>query len=74
MRELLATYERQRDLILLGAYQAGSDPRTDEAIAKIDAINAFLRQGTHENTPFAETRQRLHVAGLNRPASRGDRR
>jgi type III secretion protein N (ATPase) len=59
MRELLATYERQRDLILLGAYQAGSDPRTDEAIAKIDAINAFLKQGTHENAAFPETRQRL---------------
>jgi ATP synthase in type III secretion protein N len=59
MRELMATYERQRDLILLGAYQKGSDPRTDEAIAKIDVINTFLRQSTHENTPFAETRQRL---------------
>ena len=59
LRELLATYERQRDLILLGAYQAGTDPRTDEAIAKIDAINAFLRQGTHENAGFTETRQRL---------------
>ncbi len=59
MRELMATYERQRDLILLGAYQKGSDPRVDEAIAKIDSINAFLRQGVQENTPFAETRQRL---------------
>jgi type III secretion protein N (ATPase) len=59
MRELMATYERQRDLILLGAYQKGSDPRTDEAIAKIDAINGFLKQGTQENTPFAETRQRM---------------
>ena len=59
VRELMATYERQRDLILLGAYQAGSDPRTDEAVAKIDNINAFLRQATAENTPFPETRGRL---------------
>jgi type III secretion protein N (ATPase) len=59
LRELLATYERQRDLILLGAYQAGTDPRTDEAVAKIDSINGFLRQGTHENAPFMETKQRL---------------
>jgi type III secretion protein N (ATPase) len=59
LRELLATYERQRDLILLGAYQAGTDPRTDEAVAKIDSINGFLRQGTHENAPFVETKQRL---------------
>ncbi len=59
LRELLATYERQRDLILLGAYQPGTDPRTDEAIAKIDSINGFLRQGTHENAPFADTKTRL---------------
>ena len=48
LRELLATYERQRDLILLGAYQRGADPRTDDAIARMDAINAFLRQRTDE--------------------------
>jgi type III secretion protein N (ATPase) len=59
VRELLATYERQRDLIALGAYQKGSDPRTDEAIARMPAFDAFLRQGVHERTPFAETRQRL---------------
>ena len=59
LRELLATYERQRDLILLGAYQAGADPRTDEAVAKIDSINGFLRQGTHENAAFSETKRRL---------------
>ena len=59
VRELMATYERQRDLILLGAYQAGSDPRTDEAIKKIGAIEGFLKQGVHENTPFDETRRRL---------------
>jgi ATP synthase in type III secretion protein N len=59
MRELMATYERQRDLISLGAYQAGSDPRTDEAIAKIENINNFLKQATADNTTFAETRKRL---------------
>jgi type III secretion protein N (ATPase) len=58
-REWMATYEKQRDLILLGAYQKGSDPRTDEALGKIDAINAFLRQGTAESSAFADTRARL---------------
>ncbi len=58
-RELMATYERQRDLILLGAYQKGSDPRIDEAITRIDAINGFLRQPVKDNTPFSETRKRL---------------
>lgn len=59
VRAILAAYERQRDLILLGAYQRGSDPRTDEAIARIDALEAFLRQGRQETASFAETRQRL---------------
>jgi len=58
-RELLAVFEQKRDLISLGAYKAGSDPRTDQAIAKIEAINAFLRQGTHERSSPAETRDRL---------------
>ena len=59
VRELIAAYEQKRDLIALGAYKPGSDARTDEAIAAMDAINAFLRQGTHEMSSFEETRQRL---------------
>ncbi len=61
VRELLATYERQRDLIVLGAYRTGSDPRTDEAIAHIDAIEAFLTQGKAEKVPFEETIVRLEA-------------
>jgi type III secretion protein N (ATPase) len=59
VRELLASYEQKRDLILLGAYKAGGDPRIDKAIAKHDAIAAFLRQGLHEAAHFEETRKRL---------------
>jgi type III secretion system H+-transporting two-sector ATPase len=47
-REVQAAYEAQKDLILIGAYKKGSDPRTDLAVAKADAMNAFLRQGTAE--------------------------
>jgi type III secretion protein N (ATPase) len=59
LREVLATYEKQRDLILLGAYQYGSDPRTDYAIDKIEAVEEFLRQPTHDNSTFDETVERL---------------
>jgi type III secretion protein N (ATPase) len=59
VRELLASYEQNRDLILLGAYKPGSDPRVDRAISKIDAINALLRQSPDERAPADETRQRL---------------
>lgn len=55
LREVLATYERQKDLISIGAYKKGSDPRTDFALAKLDAVNAFLRQGTHEFAPLPST-------------------
>jgi FliI/YscN family ATPase len=59
MRETLAIYEKSRDLILLGAYERGSDPKVDHAIDKIGGIEAFLKQGTDEKAPFAETVKRL---------------
>jgi type III secretion system H+-transporting two-sector ATPase len=58
-REVLAAYEAQKDLILIGAYKKGSDPRTDLAIAKADAMNAFLRQGTAEKAPSGATLSQL---------------
>ena len=61
LRELMAAYERQRDLILLGAYQRGADPLTDRAIAAQDAIAAFLAQRTDESAPFADTIARLRA-------------
>ena len=59
LRSLLATYEKQRDLILLGAYERGSDSKVDEAIDANDAIVAFLRQGQYEKAPMASTLERL---------------
>lgn len=55
LRETLATYEKQRDLILLGAYQYGTDPRTDYAIDKYDTIIEYLKQATESNSTFDET-------------------
>lgn len=59
LRETLATYEKQRDLILLGAYQYGTDPKTDYAIDKYEAIVSFLKQGTDENAPYDDTVQKI---------------
>ncbi len=55
LRELLAAYDEARDLIEVGAYVSGSNPRTDEAIARREAVLNFLQQGTHEPTAYAET-------------------
>jgi type III secretion protein N (ATPase) len=59
LRALLAAYENQRDLILMGAYQSGSDPQTDRAIGQIEAIEQFLRQRPDERSEFDETQQAL---------------
>jgi flagellum-specific ATP synthase len=52
LKELLATYRKAEDLINIGAYVAGSNPKIDRAIAKIDQINNYLRQSVQENVDF----------------------
>ncbi|MEL6544624.1 MAG: FliI/YscN family ATPase, partial [Myxococcota bacterium] len=59
LREVLATYEKQRDLILLGAYQYGSDPKTDYAIDKIEEVESFLKQGLDEKDDMQATVRQL---------------
>jgi len=59
VRALLAALERSRDLVQLGAYQPGSDPETDLALARRAALEAFLRQGAGETAPLAATLGRL---------------
>jgi flagellum-specific ATP synthase len=44
LKRLLSTYEHNRDLVAIGAYRAGTDPRIDAAIAAHPAIQDFLRQ------------------------------
>ena len=59
LREVLATYEKNKDLILIGAYQKGSDPRVDHALRMLDRANDFLKQETYVMAPIAETIQAL---------------
>jgi type III secretion protein N (ATPase) len=54
-RSYLALFEEKRDLVLLGAYRAGSDARLDAAIARVPEIEAFLVQRAHERADFAES-------------------
>ncbi len=48
IRELISTYQKAEDMINIGAYVKGSNPRIDTALRKIDAVNAFLRQRCDE--------------------------
>ena len=52
LRELLAVYRDAEDLINIGAYVKGSNPKIDEAIRKINAINQFLTQRVEEKFTF----------------------
>jgi type III secretion protein N (ATPase) len=59
LRALLAAHERVRDLVALGAYRPGSDDLADQALARLPAIEAFLRQDAREVADFGETVARL---------------
>ena len=55
LREILAKYQEVELLLKIGEYQKGADRATDEAIAKIDAVNAFLCQGLKEKPVYDDT-------------------
>ena len=52
LRDVLATYKASEDLINIGAYARGSNPKIDFALDKIDSVNAFLKQGVDERSDF----------------------
>ncbi len=58
-RSTLSAYYENFDLISIGAYKAGTNPRIDNAIANIDRINGFLKQGIDEKAPFEETMRKM---------------
>jgi ATP synthase in type III secretion protein N len=59
IRELLARHAEVELLVRVGEYQQGSDPLADEAISKIDRINAFLRQSSAAPFTIGETQQKM---------------
>lgn len=58
LRQILAVYQKAEDLVNVGAYVAGSNPQIDEALARIGAVNGFLRQRPEEKEEFNNM---LHV-------------
>lgn len=55
IKTILAVYADAEDLINIGAYKKGSNASIDDAIAKIDKVNAFLCQSTDDKITFEET-------------------
>jgi flagellum-specific ATP synthase len=59
MREVLASYQDAEDLITIGAYKSGQNPRVDRAVQKIDAVHGFLRQQVNESVSLADSWQEM---------------
>ncbi|MBI2996112.1 MAG: FliI/YscN family ATPase [Candidatus Melainabacteria bacterium] len=55
IRNMMATYNSAEDLVAIGAYEKGSDPRIDKAILLKPVIDSFLQQGIYETSGFEET-------------------
>lgn len=64
IRQVYSNYKQNQDLIAIGAYAKGSDPRIDLAIRAEPAINAFLQQGMKQILPYDES-----LEGMNALAS-----
>jgi flagellum-specific ATP synthase len=72
LRQTTAVYEHNRDLITIGAYQRGTDPRIDSAIARWPQIEAFLRQDMHDRVDFSTSVSALAATMADAPAAAGE--
>jgi flagellum-specific ATP synthase len=61
IRDLMGAYREASDLIQVGAYVQGSDPRVDAAIAAVPQIDAFLRQRSIDKSSLQETHARMYA-------------
>lgn len=57
IRDILSVYYANYDLISIGAYKKGTNPKLDESISKIDKVNDFLIQGVNEKYTYEEILQ-----------------
>ncbi|WP_232090275.1 flagellar protein export ATPase FliI [Billgrantia diversa] len=58
-KRLFSRYQRNRDLISVGAYSPGHDPQLDEAVQRYPQLEHFLQQGMNENASIEASRQVL---------------
>lgn len=54
-RDILGTYEKNADLVSIGAYKPGTNGRLDYALSHMDAINSFLTQGVSESFSYDQS-------------------
>ncbi len=61
VRAVLSTVKSVEDLLAIGAYVKGSNPRVDQALEKIDSVNGFLRQGREERSSWPQTMEKMEA-------------
>ena len=59
LRDILSTYEKNADLVAIGAYKPGTNRNLDYALSKIDAVNEFLMQDINEAFSYDQCVERL---------------
>ena len=59
IRSVLATYKSVEDLVSIGAYVKGTNPKVDQALQKLDSVQSFLKQGREENASWNDTMQKM---------------
>ena len=60
LRDIMSTYNQNADLVSIGAYKSGSNPKLDFALTKIDKINEFLKQGTQEVFTYEQCLEQMN--------------
>jgi flagellum-specific ATP synthase len=69
LKETYATYRANQDLINVGAYRMGTDPKIDLAIQSQTTIRDFVRQSLNERSPLAESVSMLASTAANMTVS-----
>lgn len=59
IRDIMSIYEKNADLVSIGAYKSGTNPKLDYALSKIDAIDSFLKQDIDEAFSYEEAIQKM---------------
>jgi len=59
VRQMMSAYSSHKDLIAIGAYQKGSDPRVDDALRRWPALMRFLSQDVNDAAGIASSRAAL---------------
>ena len=58
-KQMMSRYQRNRDLIAVGAYTMGNDPQIDEAIARYPQLESFLQQGINDRVSYEQAMAHL---------------